>query len=67
MTDNDFISALSERGIKAELNDGIVMMLLSEKEMRTSKKYARIVSEIEFGNGLGEERWSRIETVRLQI
>ena len=46
MTDNEFISALSERGIKAELIDGIVVMLLSDKEMRTSRKYARIVSEI---------------------
>lgn len=54
MTDNEFISALSERGIKAELNDGIVMMLLSEKEMRTSKKYARIVSEIGW-----ERSWGR--------
>lgn len=55
MTDNDFISALSERGIKAELNDGIVMMLLSEKEMRTSKKYARIVSEIGWKRSWGRK------------
>lgn len=55
MTDNDFISALSERGIKAELNDGIVMMLLSDKEMRTSKKYARIVSEIGWKRSWGRK------------
>ena len=54
MTDNEFISALSERGIKAELIDGIVVMLLSDKEMRTSKKYARIVSEIGW-----ERSWGR--------
>ena len=46
MTDSEFISALSERGIKAELIDGIVVMLLSDKEMRTKKKYERIVAEI---------------------
>lgn len=55
MTDNEFISALSERDIKAELNDGIVMMLLSEKEMRTSKKYARIVSEIGWKRSWGRK------------
>jgi hypothetical protein len=55
LTDNEFISALSERGIKAELNDGIVMMLLSEKEMRTSKKYARIVSEIGWKRSWGRK------------
>jgi hypothetical protein len=55
LTDNEFISALSERGIKAELIDGIVMMLLSEKEMRTSKKYARIVSEIGWKRSWGRK------------
>jgi hypothetical protein len=55
LTDNEFISALSERGIKAELNDGIVMMLLSEKEMRTSKKYARIVAEIGWKRSWGRK------------
>lgn len=54
MTDCEFISALSKRGIKAELIDGVVMMLLSDKEMRTSKKYARIVSEIGW-----ERSWGR--------
>ena len=54
MTDCEFISALSERGIKAELIDGIVVMLLSDKEMRTSRKYARIVSEIGW-----ERSWGR--------
>jgi len=55
LTDNEFISALSERGIKAELIDGIVMMLLSEKEMRTSKKYARIVAEIGWKRSWGRK------------
>ena len=54
MTDCEFISALSERGIKAGLVDGVAMMLLSDKEMRTSKKYARIVSEIGW-----ERSWGR--------
>ena len=66
MTDNEFISALSERGIKAELIDGVVMMLLSDKEMRFSKKYARIVAEIGWKRSWGR-KVSRIETVRLQI
>ena len=55
MTDNEFISALSERGIKAELIDGIVMMLLSEKEMRTSRKHARIVAEIGWKRSWGRK------------
>ena len=55
MTDNEFISALSERGIKAELIDGIVMMLLSDKEMRTSRKYARIVAEIGWKRSWGRK------------
>ena len=55
MTDNKFISALSERGIKAELIDGIVVMLLSDKEMRTSKKYARIVLEIGWKRSWGRK------------
>ena len=55
MTDCEFISALSERGIKAELIDGIVMMLLSDKEMRTSKKYARIVAEIGWKRSWGRK------------
>ena len=55
MTDNEFISALSERGIKAELNDGVVMMLLSDKEMRTSKKYAMIVLEIGWKRSWGRK------------
>ena len=55
MTDNDFISALSERGIKAELIDGVVMMLLSDKEMRTSRKYARIVAEIGWKRSWGRK------------
>ena len=54
MTDNEFISALSERGIKAELIDGIVMMLLSDKEMRT-RKYARIVAEIGWKRSWGRK------------
>ena len=54
MTDNEFISALSERGIKVELIDGIVVMLLSDKEMRTKKKYAKIVAEIGW-----ERSWGR--------
>ena len=55
MTDNEFISALSERGIKAELIDGIVMMLLSDKEMRISRKYARIVAEIGWKRSWGRK------------
>ena len=55
MTDNEFISALGERGIKAELIDGVVMMLLSDKEMRTSKKYARIVSKIGWKRSWGRK------------
>ncbi len=55
MTDNEFISALSERDVKAELIDGIVMMLLSDKEMRTSKKYAMIVSEIGWKRSWGRK------------
>ena len=55
MTDNEFISALSERGIKAELIDGIVMMLLSDKEMRTSRKYARLVAEIGWKRSWGRK------------
>ena len=55
MTDNEFISALGERGIKAELIDGVVMMLLSDKEMRTSRKYARIVAEIGWKRSWGRK------------
>ena len=55
MTDNEFITVLSERGIKAELIDGIVMMLLSDKEMRTSRKYARIVAEIGWKRSWGRK------------
>ena len=55
MTDNEFISALSERGIKAELIDGIVMMLLSDKEMRTKKKYEKIVAEIGWKRSWGRK------------
>ena len=55
MTDNEFISALDERGIKAELIDGVVMMLLSDKEMRTSKKYAKIVAEIGWKRSWGRK------------
>ena len=55
MTDNEFVSALSERGIKAELIDGVVMMLLSEKEMRTSRKHARIVAEIGWKRSWGRK------------
>ena len=55
MTDCEFISALSERGIKAELIDGIVVMLLSDKEMRTSKKYAKIVAEIGWKRSWGRK------------
>ena len=55
MTDNEFISALSERGIKAELIDGVVTMLLSEKEMRFSKKYDRIVAEIGWKRSWGRK------------
>ena len=54
MTDNEFISALSERGIKAEPIDGVVMMLLSDKEMRT-RKYARIVAEIGWKRSWGRK------------
>ena len=31
MTDTDFIAALEYKGIKAELIDGVVMMILPEK------------------------------------
>jgi len=55
LTDNEFISALSERGIKAELNDGVVVMLLSDKEMRFSKKYDRIVAEIGWKRSWGRK------------
>ena len=55
MTDNEFISALGERGIKAEPIDGVVMMLLSDKEMRTSRKYARIVAEIGWKRSWGRK------------
>jgi hypothetical protein len=55
LTDNEFISALSERGIKAELIDGVVMMLLSDKEMRFSKKYDRIVAEIGWKRSWGRK------------
>ena len=55
MTDNDFISALNERGIKAELIDGVVMMLLSDKEMRTSKKYQKIVAELGWKRSWGRK------------
>ena len=55
MTDNEFITVLSERGIKAELIDGVVMMLLSDKEMRTSRKYARIVAEIGWKRSWGRK------------
>ena len=46
MTDTDFIAALTDKGIKAELIDGVVMMILSEKEMSKRKKYEKIVAEI---------------------
>ena len=46
MTDTDFIAALEHKGIKAELIDGVVMMILSEKEMSRRKKYEKIVAEI---------------------
>ena len=46
MTDTDFIDALTDKGIKAELIDGVVMMILSEKEMSKRKKYQKIVAEI---------------------
>ena len=46
MTDTDFIAALEYKGIKAELIDGVVMMILSEKEMSKRKKYQQIVAEI---------------------
>ena len=46
MTDIDFIAALEYKGIKAELIDGVVMMILSEKEMSKRKKYEKIVAEI---------------------
>ena len=46
MTDTDFIDALAEKGIKAEVIDGVVMMILSEKEMSKYKKYEKIVAEI---------------------
>lgn len=55
MTDKDFISALSERGVKAELIDGVVMILLSDKEMRTSKKYQKIVAEIGWKRSWGRK------------
>lgn len=55
MTDCEFISALSERGIKAELIDGVVMMLLSDREMRFSKKYDRIVAEIGWKRSWGRK------------
>ena len=46
MTDTDFIAALEYKGIKAEVIDGVVMMILSEKEMSKYKKYEKIVAEI---------------------
>ena len=46
MTDTDFIDALAEKGIKAEVIDGVVMMFVSEKEMSKYKKYEKIVAEI---------------------
>ena len=46
MTDTDFIAALAEKGIKAEVIDGVVMMIVSEKEMTKYKKFEKIVAEI---------------------
>ena len=46
MTDKDFIAALADRGIKAEVIDGVVMMFVSEKEMSKYRKYQKIVAEI---------------------
>ena len=53
MTDADFIAALEYKGINAELIDGVVMMILSEKEMSKRKKYEKIVAGIGWNRSWG--------------
>jgi len=54
MTTEEFAKALNDRGIETEIDsDGIVVMLLSEKEFEKHMKYAKIVSEIGWNRSWG--------------